>query len=134
MKTKIALGILVVASAYAVVAYGNRATSGDSVHAAGSPSSPASGSNTAAPTPDALGPMKTVQIFDPMFNMEANTLSLPANWQFEGAILHGPGCGGADYNGTAFRAYSSDMRYGVQLLPSTAFVWAEDPRALPRGA
>ncbi len=133
MKTKIVLGIFMLASACAVIACGNRAAPGDSENAAGNSSSPASGNNVAAPVPQGFGPSKTVQIFDPMFNMVANTLSVPASWQFEGAILHGPGCGG-DYNGTAFRAYSADMTYGIQLLPSTSFVWSNDSRAMPKGA
>jgi hypothetical protein len=79
-----------------------------------------------------FGGAKTVQIPDPMFGMVADTLQVPSAWNFEGTVLHGPGCG-ADYVGTAFRAYSKDMRYGVQVIPAQSFYWADDPKAIPQG-
>ena len=88
--------------------------------------------NAAAPAPDGLGPMKTVQIIDPMFNMAAYTGQVPQNWNFEGTILHGPGCM-SEYTGTVLRAYSKDLLYGIQTLPPTEFVWADDQRVLPKG-
>jgi len=64
--------------------------------------------------------------------MVAATLQIPADWNFEGVVLRGPGCEFYAYSSTVFRAYSPDMRYGVQVLPSTAFFWADDPRTLPK--
>ena len=133
MKTKMVLAILVMASVFAVAACGNHGSSGDSVSAAGAAPSAGSASGGAAPAPTDFGPMRTVNIFDPMFNnMVAYTLSIPKSWNFEGTVLHGPGCGGEEV-AVVFRAYSSDMLYGVQLIPTSSFFWADDKRALPGG-
>ncbi len=96
------------------------------IQAEGAPPRPASGE-----PPADFGPTKTVPIIDPMFQMVAYTMEIPANWNFEGVMLHGPGCKGP-FSGIVFRAYSPDMRYGVQLLPDTEFFWADDPRTLPK--
>lgn len=131
MNNKIAAAMLAVATVIAVVAVGSNLSPNVSSSAAAA-IPPAINMHASAAPAGAAG-LKTVQIVDPMFNMVANTMSIPNDWQFEGTILHGPGCGGGDYNGTAFRAYSKDMRYGIQLLPSVPFVWADDSRALPKG-
>jgi hypothetical protein len=79
-----------------------------------------------------FGATKQVEIFDPLYNMVGFTISIPQNWKFEGTILHGPGCR-VDYQGAAYRAYSPDMQYGVQLMPVQEWYWADDQRALPKG-
>jgi hypothetical protein len=66
-----------------------------------------------------------------MFNMVAYTLSIPKNWNFEGTVLHGPGCI-VEWASMAFRAYSPDMFYGVQVVPSADFWWGDDPGAIPQ--
>jgi hypothetical protein len=140
MRDKVIFVILVVAAIIVFVGYKYFSGPGDStVATAGSTPSPVTGNsaatptiNSAAPSPDGFGPVKNVQIFDPMFNMAGYTMQVPTNWEFEGAVLHGPGCM-SNYSGTAFRAYSKDMLYGMQMFPSTEFVWADDPRALPKG-
>jgi len=132
MKTKMAMPILVAAALIAAIAYGNRGNSGDSVNAAVSASAAGRASSAAAPAPADFGPMKTAEIFDPMFNMVAYTISIPKSWNFEGTVLHGPGC----LTGLAqpvFRAYSPDMLYGMQAIPTSDFFWADDQRALPQG-
>jgi hypothetical protein len=86
--------------------------------------------NSNAPQQD-FGPTKTVPIIDPMFNMVAYTMQIPANWEFEGVVLEGPGCQG-HYTSIAYRAYSPDQRYSVQLVPRAGFLWADDPRTLPK--
>jgi hypothetical protein len=91
---------------------------------------PLRGPATAEPPAD-FGPTKTVPIIDPMFQMVAQTMEIPADWSFEGVVLHGPGCKGP-YSTTVYRAFSPDMRYGVQLIPQTEFFWADDPRSLPQ--
>jgi Short C-terminal domain len=81
--------------------------------------------------PQDFGPTKTVAIIDPMFQMVAYTMEIPASWNFEGVVLHGPGCQGS-FSSVVYRAFTPDMRYGVQLLPSAEFYWADDPRTLPK--
>ena len=139
MKTKTGLAILVVAALITAVACGTHATSGDTVSASGNSSS-AAGSSTAtngsiagaSATAIGLGEMRTVEIWDPMFNMVAYTLSVPKSWNFEGTVLHGPGClfGMA---APVLRAYSPDLLYGIQTIPVSDYFWAEDQRALPKG-
>jgi hypothetical protein len=145
MKTIFTVAIGILAGAIAVALYMHSVRPTTSVNAAGAPtpaSAPAgtpspdpSGNSTASSAPataGSFGAMKTAEIVDPMFNMVAYTISIPANWNFEGTVLHGPGCG-ADYAGVAFRAYSSDLLFGVQLMPPVNFYWADDPRAIPKG-
>jgi hypothetical protein len=132
MKSKRMAGLIVGAFAIAGIAtawaIGNPFVS----HASPSPFSGAS-SGAAAPTPATdFGPMKTVQIIDPMFNMVAYTMSIPRGWNFEGTILHGPGCL-VGMSALVFRAYSPDMLYGIQAFPTSDFFWADDPRAQPKG-
>jgi hypothetical protein len=91
------------------------------------------GNLEAAPAPADFGPLKTVEVFDPMFNMVAYTVTIPANWRYEGTVLHGPGCDGNEYAGRAFRASSADGRYGIQFIPPSVFYWGNDPRAIPKG-
>jgi hypothetical protein len=74
--------------------------------------------------------MKTVEITDPMFNMAVGSFSIPKDWDFEGTVLHGPGCQGLT-TVVVYRAYSPDLLYGVQAIPATDFYWADDPRARP---
>jgi hypothetical protein len=81
--------------------------------------------------PQDFGPTRTVSIIDPMFGMVAYTMDIPANWNFEGVVLQGPGCQ-KQYTSVVYRAYSPDMRYGIQLIPQTEFYWADDPRTLPK--
>jgi hypothetical protein len=91
------------------------------------------GSSVAAAGSTDFGSMKTVEITDPMFNMVAGTFSVPKSWNFEGTVLHGPGCQGMVTN-FVFRAYSPDMLYGLQQIPTTSFYWSNDSRAMPHVA
>jgi hypothetical protein len=135
MKTKSALGILVVAALVATVACGGHATAGGTSAAPGSPASDGSttptesGSSAAA---NDFGPLKQVEIFDPVFNMVAYTLSIPKSWSFEGTMLRGPGCQTGMLQ-PVFRAYSPDMLYGIQAIPTSNYYWSDDQRAIPKG-
>jgi hypothetical protein len=132
MKSKLLTGLIVAAFAVACIATarsaGNSTVSGASTSAV----SDASSGVPATPPATDFGPMKTVEIIDPMFNMVAYTLSIPKSWNFEGTVLHGPGCL-TESVAVVFRAYSSDMLYGVQMIPTSGFFWADDKRALPEG-
>jgi hypothetical protein len=137
MKTKAGLAVLVVAALIGVVACGSKATSGDAVSASGgaAPSGGAqpamSASGGAASSPD-FGPLRQVEIFDPVFNMVAYTMSIPKSWNFEGTMLRGPGCQTGMIQ-PVFRAYSPDMLYGIQAIPTSNYYWSDDQRAIPKG-
>src|ERR1700733_6593441 len=142
MKMKAILAIIFVAGITAMVACGSHATSSDAANASGSGTaagSSAAGDSQAAKadaaaTPGAtdFGPMRNVEIWDPLFNMVAYTLSMPKSWNFEGTVLHGPGCQNP-LAAPVMRVFSPDMLYGIQLLPTPNFFWAEDKQALPHG-
>jgi hypothetical protein len=73
---------------------------------------------------------KKVEIRDPnMHNMVAYTLTIPANWNFQGAVLLDPSCG-ATPTTVAYRAWSDDLRYGVQRMPEVNWFTPSDPRVL----
>ncbi|HEY6352232.1 MAG TPA: hypothetical protein VI636_22775 [Candidatus Angelobacter sp.] len=93
-------------------------------------SAPSSGSASTA-LPD-FGSPRQVEVVDPMFNMVAETINVPASWKFESTVLHGPGCPG-EYYAVVFRTASADFRYGVQALPTVQWAWADDDRLKPKG-
>jgi hypothetical protein len=66
-------------------------------------------------------------------NIVAYTISVPKSWNFEGIVLHGPGCT-LPMEASVFRAYSPDMLYGVQSIPTSVYAWADDQGAVPQGA
>ncbi len=147
MRDKVVIGILVLAAIITVVVVKSFSGSDNSLTSAGSspavvpsaasPRVAGNTSNAAAPVPAAggandFGPMKQVEIVDPMFNMVAYTMQIPQSWNFEGTVLHGPGCQNL-ISIIAYRAYSQDMLYGTQGVPTSNFFWADDPRAMPKG-
>jgi hypothetical protein len=73
---------------------------------------------------------KKVEIRDPnMNNMVAYTLVIPANWNFQGAVLLDPNCG-ATPDTVAYRVWSDDLRYGVQRMPEVNWFTPSDPRVI----
>lgn len=140
MKTKSALGILVATALVAVMACGGHATAGGTSAATGSAvaaagATPVGGSaegGSSAAAANDFGPMKQVEIFDPVFNMVAYTMSIPKSWNFEGTMLRGPGCQTGMIQ-PVFRAYSPDMQYGIQAIPTSNYFWSDDQRAIPKG-
>jgi hypothetical protein len=138
MKIKTVVTTLLAAASIVAVACGNHSTSGAVSASAGTPvpaGSATTGTSSAVAAPAAsgdFGPMRTAEIWDPMFNMVAYTISIPQNWNFEGTVLHGPGC----QTGMAqpvMRAFSPDMLYGIQTMATADYFWADDQRALPQG-
>jgi hypothetical protein len=143
MRDKVVIGVLVLAAIIGVVVFKSYSGSDNSLTSAGS--SPTAGSpstgnaSSASPLAPAaaggandFGPTKQVEIIDPMFNMVAYTMQIPKSWNFEGTVLHGPGCQNL-LSIVVYRAYSPDMLYGTQLIPTSNFFWADDPRAMPKG-
>jgi len=80
-----------------------------------------------------FGPTKQVEVRDPFYNVVAFTIVIPKDWFFEGTVLHGPGCTGAYYQSIAYRAYSPDGAYGVQVTPRLDYYYWEDKDARPDG-
>jgi hypothetical protein len=73
---------------------------------------------------------KKVEIRDPnMNNMVAYTLEIPANWNFQGAVLLDPNCG-ATPTTVVYRVWSDDFKYGVQRMPEVNWFTPSDPRIL----
>lgn len=155
MKLKITMAFLLAGASIAVVACGNKTAEGAANAPASSTPAATSAANGSAPTPASstpagdpnaaatgssaaaagaadFGPLKQVQIFDPVFNMVAYTMSIPASWNFEGTVLRGPGCQTGMIQ-PVFRAYSSDMQYGIQQIPTSNFFWSDDKSATPKG-
>ncbi len=143
MKLKTGIAILLTGASIVAVACGNKSTSSaasapPSLASAGNPAagtsnSAAGGSAAAAPASSSeFGPMRTVEIWDPMFNMVAYTISIPQSWNFEGTVLHGPGCT-SGMTQPVLRAYSPDMLFGIQTVATSDFYWADDQRAMPQG-
>jgi hypothetical protein len=82
--------------------------------------------NAAGPS----GATKQVEIRDPNFNnMVAYTLTIPANWNFQGAVMTGPGCD-FDQSIVAYRVWSDDLRYGVQRMPTVSWYTVQDARTV----
>lgn len=72
---------------------------------------------------------KEVQIIDPNFQMVAYTLTIPADWNFQGTVMTGPGCD-VDQSIVAYRVWSDDLRYGVQRMPSVSWYTVQDERTV----
>jgi hypothetical protein len=73
---------------------------------------------------------KKVEIRDPnMNNMVAYTLIIPANWNFQGAVLLDPVCGTSS-NTVVYRVWSDDLKYGVQRMPEFSWFTPSDSRIL----
>jgi hypothetical protein len=83
----------------------------------------------AAGAPAQGGGTKQVQIMDPAFNMVAYTMTIPAGWNFQGAVMTGPGCD-MDQSIVAYRVWSDDLRYGVQRMPVVSWYTVQDQRTV----
>jgi hypothetical protein len=83
----------------------------------------------AAGAPPQGGGTKQVQIMDPAFNMVAYTMTIPADWNFQGAVMTGPGCD-MDQSIVAYRVWSDDLRYGVQRMPVVSWYTVQDQRTV----
>ncbi len=63
--------------------------------------------------------------------MTALTVLIPADWQFQGSAQYAPspGCH-PNLVKLVFRAVSPDGRLAIEMLPSNAWQWADDPNSV----
>jgi len=67
---------------------------------------------------------RVVTITDPVLNMQAYSLSIPANWIFDGAVVPGTSCNDGPF--PVFRMMSPDGLTGVKQLPRLDWTWADN--------
>lgn len=74
------------------------------------------------------GGTRTVEINDPVLNMNAFTLKIPANWKFIGMILRPQGCYGpaVPADGISYSAVAPDGVNAVMQLPGAHWMWSSD--------
>src|ERR1039458_3002701 len=120
MKSKLVTGLVAGVIAIATMGAACGARSSDLGASAGAPSALPSDSSTRT---------KVVTINDPILNMTAFTLSIPANWIFQGAVLQGTGCVPGPF--AVFRMSSPDGLTGLKILPGLDWVFSENPKAPP---
>jgi hypothetical protein len=73
---------------------------------------------------------KTVTITDPILNMTAYTLTIPANWLFSGAVIQGSSCATGPF--PVFRMESPDGLMGIKGLPRLDWAWSESSTYTPK--
>jgi hypothetical protein len=68
---------------------------------------------------------KEVTIMDPILNMKAYSMTVPANWLFEGAVIQGSSCNDGPF--PVFRLISPDGLTGIKQLPRLDWKWSDNP-------
>ena len=71
--------------------------------------------------------MQKVLIHDPVFNMDAYGVFIPARWHFQGALIQGSTCTPVPF--PVFRASSPDGLTVLERLPRLDWVWGTSPIA-----
>jgi hypothetical protein len=71
------------------------------------------------------GGTKVVTITDPVLNMQAYSLTIPANWIFEGAVIPGSSCNDGPF--PVFRMIGPDGLTGIKQLPRLDWAWSDNP-------
>ena len=94
------------------------------VASAAAPPSP--GRPSAAATDPAKVKWTVVTVSDPMFNMPAYKVKIPADWKFEGAVVR-TNCEGAML---VYRTESPDGLTGVQVMPHVHWTYSQNPQVL----
>jgi hypothetical protein len=74
-----------------------------------------------------IGGAQHVPINDPVLNMQAWSLSVPAGWRAEGTMLPGSSCNASTT--PVYRATSADGRTGAYFLPRADWAWGAGTRA-----
>jgi len=74
------------------------------------------------------GATRTVQINDPVLNMNAFTLQIPANWKFIGLLLRPHGCyaPAIPADGLSYSAVAPDGVTASMQLPGAQWSWSSD--------
>ena len=74
------------------------------------------------------GGMRTVSVNDTALNMNAFTISIPADWKFVGLILRPHGCYGPSVpaDGLSYSAVAPDGINAAMKLPGAAWSWSSD--------
>lgn len=71
--------------------------------------------------PGQTGPMRQVDVVDPVLQMPAWTVNIPENWNADGTMLPGSSCESA--TSPVVRASSPDGLTGFYVLPRTDWAW-----------
>jgi len=123
MKFKLALGTIAVLAAFTASAIAGREKE---------PTQPlyVAPVSAAASSSDRLG-TKLVTIIDPVLNMKAYSITIPANWIFEGAVFPGSSCSEGPF--PVFRMSSPDGLIGIKQLPRLDWSWTDNPNHPSQG-
>ena len=92
--------------------------------------SDATASGAGAEVTESNGRTKSVSITDPILNMRAYSMTIPANWIFDGAVVQGSSCATGPF--PVFRMESPDGLTGVKNLPRLDWAWSESSKFTPK--
>jgi len=128
VKSKLFAGLIVAAIAVACI---GTACGAKNSSAPGDTSSAGSAAPSAAPDPQSGGArtMKSVNITDPILDMTAYTMKIPADWIFQGAVVQGTGCVPGAF--PVWRMSSPDGLTGEKQLPRLDWAFSDNPNARP---
>jgi len=73
---------------------------------------------------------RTATIIDPILNMRAYTLTIPANWIFQGAVIQGTPCVPGPF--PVWRMSSPDGLTGLKALPRLDWAFSDKPNSAPQ--
>ncbi len=122
MKSKLMTDLVAVAAAIAVMGAACGAKTSWARVFAGSPSGGSS---------DSSGGTKVASITDPILNMKAYSITIPANWVFDGAVVRGTSCNDGPF--PVFRMSTPDGLVGIKQLPRMDWTWSDNPKLAVEG-
>jgi hypothetical protein len=73
---------------------------------------------------------KTATIFDPEFNVEYVSTTIPAGWLFQGGVFRGDPCEGV--SSPFYRVSSPDGLAGLKVFPRVDLGWSNNRAYIPR--
>jgi hypothetical protein len=117
MKSKLVTGLVAVVIAIATIGAACGAKTSSAGASVGAPSAVPSDSSTGT---------KVVTITDPILNMKAYSITIPANWVFEGAVIRGTSCNDGPF--PVFRMSAPDGLVGIKQLPRLDWTWSDNPK------
>src|SRR5579862_5450403 len=86
---------------------------------------------TCTPPSGAAQDTKTVAIDDPVLGVNYFTYTIPADWLFQGSMIHGTSCNIS--TAPFLRANSPDGLTGIKVFPRADFAWSNNPADIPKG-